>query len=58
MIMVKLTAWLCQARALRLLTNVYLDWDSTEHYDKALNAADLANAVSDVLNVHDYYYSV
>jgi len=53
MIMVKLTAWLCQARALRLLTNVYLDWDSTEHYDKALNAADLANAVSDVLNVHD-----
>ena len=31
---------------MRLLAHVYLDWDSTEHYNKALSAADLANAVS------------
>jgi len=28
-----------------LLANVYLEWDITEHYDKAINATDLANAV-------------
>ena len=29
-----------------MLANVYLEWDVREHYDKAVNATDLANAVS------------
>ncbi|XP_043753535.1 testis-expressed protein 11 isoform X1 [Cervus elaphus] len=31
------------AKVLRLLATVYLDWDSSEYYDKALNIINLAN---------------
>jgi len=37
---------LYQAKTLRLLATVYLEWDGSAYYDKALNATDLAIAVS------------
>ncbi|CAH3120833.1 unnamed protein product [Pocillopora meandrina] len=33
-----------QATTLRLMANAYLDWDSKQHWQMALNAADLANS--------------
>ena len=36
---------LLQARTLRLLANAYLEWNSDQHWQKALNAVGLANAV-------------
>ena len=35
-----------QARTLRLLAHAYLEWDSRQYWQKALNAIGLANAVS------------
>ena len=35
-----------QSRSLRLLANAYLEWDQDQHWQKALNAVGLANAVS------------
>ncbi|CAH1799401.1 unnamed protein product [Owenia fusiformis] len=33
-----------QARTLRLLSNAYIEWDPTKHWQKSLNAVGLANA--------------
>ena len=43
-----------QARTLRLLASAYLDWESQEHWQKALNAVELANTVSEVQNQYEF----
>jgi len=39
-----------QARTLRLLAHAYLEWDSQQYWQRALNAIGLANAVSTQLS--------
>ncbi|KAI4554471.1 hypothetical protein MJG53_019770 [Ovis ammon polii x Ovis aries] len=47
------------AKVLRLLATAYLDWDSSEYYDKALNIINLANKVHNFDNaLHWYCYSL